>query len=328
MRQAGRYMTEYRRLRKKYSLLELCRNPDLATEVTLQPIRRFDLDAAIIFADILLLLPMMGVDFEFSAGEGPRIHHPIRCPRDVERLRTGEPEGELSFVYEAIRQVRAELDSGTPLIGFAGGPFTVASYMIEGGYSRTFRLTKELMYGDSQTWTALMDLLTEVTCRYLRAQVGAGAQALQLFDSWVGALSPADYRTYVLPFSQRIFESLADRPVPKIHFGTGTSGFLDLMRKAGGTVQSVDWRAPLDRAWEQIGFDSGIQGNLDPMAMFAPAELLRERVKLILGQAGARRGHIFNLGHGLLPGTPVEHVEMVIDWVHGHPLDGTGAKAE
>lgn len=315
MRQAGRYMEEYRRLRQKYSLLELCREPELALEVTMQPIRRFPLDAAIIFADILLPLPGMGVEFEFAPGEGPRILEPIR-PGSVGKLRVVDPEESLGFVLEAIRLVRAELSADKALIGFAGAPFTLASYMIEGGHSRHFMSTKELMYGHPEEWNHLMSVISESTVSYLRAQVRAGAQAVQLFDSWIGALSPEDYRRYVLPHSARILRSLDDLGAPTIHFGTGTAGFLGLMREAGGTVQSVDWRISLGAAWRIVGEDRAIQGNLDPLAMMAPREVLHEKVLAVLDQAAGRPGHIFNLGHGFLPQTPPDHVAAVADWVH------------
>ncbi len=317
MRQAGRYMEEYRKLREEYSMIELCKNPELATQVTLQPIRRFDLDAAIIFADILLPLPGMGVDFEFAVGEGPRIHRPVDTAEEVNRLHVGDPEEALSFVFDALRMVRSELDSEIALIGFAGAPFTIASYMIEGGYSRNFLKTKAMMYSNSGSWHRMMEILAEVTCRYLKAQIEAGAQAVQLFDSWIGALGADDYQKYVLPYSKFIFDSLKGSSVPTIHFGTGTAGFLDLMSQAGGTVQSVDWRIPLDQAWETVGTDLAIQGNLDPAAMMGGVEELEEKVHTVLEKAGGRPGHIFNLGHGFFPQTPIPNVEAVINWVHG-----------
>jgi uroporphyrinogen decarboxylase len=321
MRQAGRYMKEYRELRAKYSMLELCKSPELATQVTLQPIRRFDLDAAIIFADILLPLPGIGVDFEFAVGEGPRIHRPVDTDEEVTRLHVGEPEEALSFVFDALRMVRSELDPEIALIGFAGAPFTIASYMIEGGYSRNFLKTKSLMYSKSGSWQRLMEILAEVTSRYLKAQIEAGAQVVQLFDSWIGALGADDYEKYVLPYSKYVFDSLKEQSVPTIHFGTGTAGFLDLMRKAGGSVQSVDWRIPLDQAWELLGTDVAIQGNLDPAAMMGCVEELELKVNTVLQKAGGRPGHIFNLGHGFFPQTPVNNVEAVINWVHGYEAD-------
>jgi uroporphyrinogen decarboxylase len=309
-------MEEYRKLREKYSLLELCRNPELAAEVTLQPIRRFDLDAAIIFADILLPLPGMGIDFDFEAGEGPKIHRPIRSPADVTPLSVGEPERSLSYVLEALEIVRRELPKEIALIGFAGAPFTLASYVIEGGYSRHFLQTKRLMYQQPGSWHSLMGILTEVTIRYLRAQVASGAQAVQLFDSWAGALAVDDYRAYVFPYSQKIFKSLEDLSVPTIHFSTGTAGFLELLGQAGGSVQSIDWRIPLGEAWTRLGRNVAIQGNLEPIAMMAPRDLLKSKVLAVLEQADGRPGHVFNLGHGFLPQTPVQQVEAVVEWVH------------
>jgi len=318
MRQAGRYMEEYRRLRRRYGMLELCRNPELAAEVTLQPIRRFEPDAAIIFADILLPLPPLGVEFEFAAGEGPRIHRPLRDPADVARLRPVVPEESLGFVMEALRLVRAELDPRIALIGFAGAPFTLASYMIEGGHSRHFLATKRLMYEEPDAWRNLMSVLTRTTVDYLRAQAAAGAQALQLFDSWVGALDPDDYREFVMPYSAGVFRSLEDLGIPLIHFGTGTAGFLELIREAGGSVIGVDWRVPLDEAWRRVGHDRAIQGNLDPLALMAPRPILKGKVEAVLDRAAGRPGHVFNLGHGFLPETPVDNVSAVIDWVRGY----------
>ncbi len=328
MRQAGRYMEEYRKLREKYSMLELCRQPELAAEVTLQPIRRFDLDAAIIFADILLPLPPMGIRFDFAAGEGPMIHTPVRNPDDVARLRTIDAEESLGFVLQAIRHVRSELDPRIALIGFAGAPFTLASYMIEGGHSRHFLLTKRMMYEEPAAWDRLMTVLAESTLNYLRAQIHAGAQTVQLFDSWVGAVDPEDYRRFVLPYSARILKPLESTGVPVIHFGTGTSGFLELIREAGGTVIGVDWRIRLGRAWKRIGYDRAVQGNLDPLAMLAPLDVLEKKVDTVLDEAGGRPGHIFNLGHGFVPQTPISHVEAVVERVHSrrrlvssHPVD-------
>ncbi len=326
MRQAGRYMEEYRRLRERYTLLEMCRNPELAAEVTLQPIRRFELDAAIIFADILLPLPGMGVPFEFAAGEGPRILQPIRSVEGIDRLRTADPRADLGFVLEAIRLVRERLPDGVALIGFAGAPFTLASYMIEGGHSRHFALTRRLMYEEPAAWHRLLGLIAETTAAYLRAQIEAGAQAVQLFDSWVGTLAPHDYREYVLPHSRRIFSALDDLKVPAIHFSTGTAGYLDLVAEAGGTVQSVDWRIPLGRAWDLVGDGRAIQGNLDPLAMMAPLPLLRRKVEDVLVQAAGRPGHIFNLGHGFLPQTPVDSVAAVVDWVHAFRIQKFAAR--
>lgn len=321
MRQAGRYMEEYRRIRRKHTLLEICRNPDLATEVTLQPIRRFQLDAAIIFADILLPLPGMGVAFEFVPGKGPVIERPVVSPERVAQVHVGEPEEELSFVYEALRTTRRALPEDAALIGFAGAPFTVASYMVEGGYSRHFACTKELMYRRPASWHDLMDKVSTATVRYLRAQIAAGAEAVQLFDSWVGALSAEDYFEYVFPYSHRIFQEIGELGVPSIHFGTGTAGFLKLMKRAGGDVQSVDWRIPLGEAWSRLGPDARLQGNLDPLLLTAPDELLRSRVEGILREAEGRAGHIFNLGHGILPQTSEDKVESVVRWVREFTLN-------
>ncbi len=316
MRQAGRYLPEYRELRKEFSMLEMVRNPELAAEVTLQPLRRFDLDAAIIFADILLPLPVIGVDFSFIEGVGPRIHSPLRGGESTESLREGNPEQDLNFVAETVGLVRAGMGQDKALIGFAGAPFTLASYIIEGGHSRNYLETKNFMYRFPESWNRLMSIITGVTIRYLEMQVKAGAQAIQLFDSWVGALSPGDYVGYVKPFTSLIFKSLEAHDVPAIHFGTGTAGFLREMKSAGGDVQSVDWRIPLGEAWRDVGFDSAIQGNLDPLAMMAPPEVLKKKVEDVLEEADGRPGHIFNLGHGFLPQTPVDNVALVVDLVH------------
>jgi uroporphyrinogen decarboxylase len=315
MRQAGRYMAEYRSLRAKHSMLELCKTPELAAQVTLQPIDRFPLDAAIIFADILLPLEPMGLSLAFAEGEGPVIHNPVRNQADVARLHVIDG-GELDYVAEAIRQARRALNGRVPLIGFAGAPFTLASYAIEGGSSRNYLLTKQLMYGEPKAWHQLMDKFARVITGYLRRQIKAGAQAVQLFDSWVGCLSVGDYVEYVSPHVQLIFEGLKREGVPMIHFGTGTSAMLRQMREAGGDVIGVDWRIPLDEAWATVGHDVAVQGNLDPLALFAPLHEIERRVEDILHRAGGRPGHIFNLGHGILPTTPIEHVAATIDMVH------------
>jgi uroporphyrinogen decarboxylase len=317
MRQAGRYMIEYRTLREKHSILEIIKTPELACEVTLQPLDAFDLDAAIIFADILPPLEGMGLHLEFARGEGPVIHNPVRTPQDVENLRTPPPEEALGFTLQAIRMMRTELDSrGIPLIGFSGAPFTVASYAIEGGSSRNYVHAKGMMMSDPQNWHKLMEKLTVVVGEYLVAQAKAGAQALQLFDSWVGALSPDDYREYVLPYSRRAIEMARATGVPVIHFGTETAGILDLIKEAGSDVIGVDWRVNLDTAWQRLGDDVAVQGNLDPIALFAPWPELKRRAQRVLDQAAGRPGHIFNLGHGILPQTPVENVKRLVDFVH------------
>ncbi|MDV2503335.1 MAG: uroporphyrinogen decarboxylase [bacterium] len=316
MRQAGRYLAEYRAIRQKTPFLTMCKTPELAAEVTLQPLRRFALDAAIIFADILLPLEPMGADLEFTAGEGPVIHTPVRTAADVERLRLVEPEADLPFVLEAIRLVRAELEGKTPLIGFSGAPFTLASYLIEGGASRHYVETKRLMYGAPEAWDALMAKLATVTAAYLNAQIAAGVQVVQLFDSWIGCLSPADYARSVLPHSKAVISSLTPG-IPVIHFGTGTATLLELMREAGGDVIGLDWRVSLGEAWERLGpTDVAVQGNLDPVALHAPESTLRDQVEAILKAAAGRPGHIFNLGHGVLPTTSVDAVSALVDMVH------------
>jgi uroporphyrinogen decarboxylase len=315
MRQAGRYMAEYRSLRAKYSILELCKTPELAAQVTLQPVDRFPVDAAIIFADILLPLEAMGLRLEFADGEGPVIHNPIRDRRSVEQLRVIDGE-ELAYVAQAIALTRQRLNGRVPLIGFAGAPFTLASYAIEGGGSRNYILTKQLMYREPEAWHKLMDKLARVVAGYLRRQIRAGAQAIQLFDSWVGCLAPGDYEEYVLPHVQLIFEGLKREQVPLIYFGTGTSALLRQMRQAGGDVIGVDWRIQLDDAWAVVGHDLAVQGNLDPVALYAPLHEIERRIEDILRRAAGRVGHIFNLGHGILPDTPVEHVAAAVDIVH------------
>jgi uroporphyrinogen decarboxylase len=314
MRQAGRYMAEYRALRERHSLLELCRTPELAVMVTLQPIHALGVDAAILFSDLLLPLAPLGIPFDFVAGEGPSIEKPVRSAADVAALRRFEPRQELGTTFEAIRLLRSELK--VPLIGFAGAPFTLASYAIEGGHSSNFARTKSLMYQEPLTWHRLAALLADVVTEYLRAQAEAGAQALQIFDSWVGALDEADYREMVLPHVRRIFEGLASTGVPLIHFGTGTGHLLAAQREAGGSVIGLDWRTPLDEGWARVGPDRAIQGNLDPTLLFAPRPRLLARVDAVLAEAGNRPGHVFNLGHGILPGTPVENVRAVVEHVH------------
>jgi uroporphyrinogen decarboxylase len=315
MRQAGRYMREYQAVRAKHSILEVCKTPELAAQVTLQPIERFPLDAAIIFADILLPLEPMGFSLEFAEGEGPVIHNPVRDHAAVERLRMVDGD-ELRYVGEAIRQVRQALGGRVPLIGFAGAPFTLASYAIEGGGSRNYVLTKRFMYQEPEAWHRLMDKLARVVTGYLRRQIRAGAQAVQLFDSWVGCLSPGDYAEYVLPHVQLIFNGLKREQVPLIHFGTGTAALLKLMREAGGDVIGLDWRVHLDEAWKTVGYDVAVQGNLDPVVLYAPLHEIERRVEDIVRRAAGRPGHIFNLGHGILPTTPVEGVVVAAELVH------------
>ena len=315
MRQAGRYMREYREVRARTTFLELCKKPELAAEVTVTAVERLGVDAAIIFADILLILEPLGIDLEFAAGEGPVIHNPVRKPADIEGLRELEDAGALEFVYEAIRQTRAALKPDIPLIGFCGAPFTLASYMTEGGGSKNYVHTKRLMYNDTGAWHAMMSLISRALAKYLNAQIAAGAQAVQLFDSWVGCLSPDDYREFVLPHTQSVIRNVTPG-VPVIHFGTGTATLLELMREAGGDVIGLDWRVRLDEGWRRIGHDVAVMGNLDPVALFGKQDVLREQAKRILDQAGGRAGHIFNLGHGILPETPVENVIGLVEMVH------------
>lgn len=320
MRQAGRYMQEYREVRARMSFLELCKNSSLAAEVTVTAAEKLGVDAAIIFADILLIVEPMGLQLEFSKGEGPLIHNPVRTQADVDRLQEVEDVSALGFVFDAIRATRRALPNNLPLLGFAGAPFTVASYIIEGGASRNFVRTKSLMYNDNGAWHALLSLISRGLTKYLNAQIEAGAQAVQLFDSWVGALSPDDYREFVLPHTSKVINEVISG-TPVIHFGTGTAALLELMREAGGSVIGLDWRVRLDEGWRRVGYDRGIMGNLDPVALFASQDLIRQQAKLILDQAAGRPGHIFNLGHGILPETPVENVIALIDAVHERSLE-------
>ncbi len=313
MRQAGRYMRVYRDLKEKHTFLEMCKTPELACEVTLQPLDVLGVDAAIIFADILLPLEPMGTGLEFSAGDGPVIPRPVRDRKAVQKLLPVNAEEQLGFVADAIRLVRREIN--IPLVGFAAAPFTLCSYMVEGGKSREFKTTKLMMYEATDVWEMLMDKVCTMLVDYLKMQVAAGAQALQIFDSWVGCLSPSDYEKYVLPYSKRVFDGLKDVGVPVINFSTGTSTMLGLVQKAGGDVLSFDWRIQIDSARALLGKEQPIQGNLDPVILFAPLPVIREGVHDILKRAGIR-GHIFNLGHGILQHTPVEHVKAVVEMVH------------
>ena len=315
MRQAGRYMAEYRALRERHSLLDICRTPDLATEVTLQPVRRIEVDAAILFSDLLLPLEPMGLPFDFVQGEGPQIERPIQSPADIDRLKSFEPRAALGHVLETVGLVQRELAGRVPLIGFAGAPFTLASYAIEGGHSTNFARTKALMYGHPAAWHRLCDRLATVVADYLTAQIDAGVDAVQLFDSWVGVLNAADYREFALPHTRRIFDAIGRR-IPTIHFGTGTSAILAELAEGGGDVIGVDWRIPLDAAWQRIGDGRGVQGNLDPTLLLGPTPRMFSQVDDILGRVARRKGHIFNLGHGILPMTPVEHVQMLAQYVH------------
>ena len=306
-------MRVYRDLKEKHTFLEMCKTPELACEVTLQPLDVLGVDAAIIFADILLPLEPTGTGLEFSAGDGPLIPRPVRDRKAVQKLLPVNAEEQLGFVADAIRLVRREIN--IPLVGFAGAPFTLCSYMVEGGKSREFKTTKLMMYEATDVWELLMDKVCTMLVDYLKMQVSAGAQALQIFDSWVGCLSPSDYEKYILPYSRRVFEGLKDVGVPVINFSTGTSTMLDLVQKAGGDVLSFDWRIQMDSARTLLGKEQPVQGNLDPVTLFAPIPVIREGVYDILKRAGGR-GHIFNLGHGILQHTPVEHVKAVVEMVH------------
>ena len=308
-------MAEYRALRERHSLLEICRTPDLATEVTLQPVRRVEVDAAILFSDLLLPLEPMGLPFDFVKGEGPQIERPIESPADIDALTSFEPRVALSHVLETITLVQHELAGRVPLIGFAGAPFTLASYAIEGGHSNNFARTKALMYGHPAAWHRLCDHLASVVADYLRAQIEAGVDAVQVFDSWVGVLSASDYREFALPHTRPLFDAVKKR-VPTIHFGTGTAAILEELRDAGGDVIGVDWRIPIDEAWTRIGADRGVQGNLDPTLLLGPPARMLQQTDSVLARIGNRPGHIFNLGHGILPSTPVEHVQMLAQYVH------------
>jgi uroporphyrinogen decarboxylase len=317
MRQAGRYMKEYREVRERHGLLQMFKAPELAAEVTLQPIRALGVDAAIVFADILLPLEPMGVRLEFAPGEGPVIHNPVRTLADGEALRVADP-AELGYVLETVRLVRRELSRNLPLIGFGGAPFTLASYLIEGGASRNFLATKGVMYSQPRLWDLVMSKLVETLAGYLVGQAREGADIIQLFDSWVGCLAPADYRDYVFPYSRRLLARLRESGIPTIHFGTGSGDLLGLMRQAGGDVLGIDWRTPLDEAWRRVGLDVAVQGNLDPVTLMAPREHLERRAREVLDAAGGRPGHIFNLGHGILPATPVDAVKALVDCVHAY----------
>ena len=309
-------MAEYRTIRAQYSLLEICREPELATQVTLQPIDRLEVDAAILFSDLLLPLAPMGIPFDFVKGEGPVIHQPVRSNLDVERLHEFEPREALDHVLTTIRLVQRELDGRVPLIGFAGAPFTLASYAIEGGPSTNYAKTKALMYSEPLVWHHLCEKLAKTVSTYLMAQVEAGVQAVQLFDSWIGALNPNDYKEFALPHTQQILTTVAKTGIPIIHFGTGTSTLLEAMTEAGGDVIGIDWRIPLDEAWKRIGYEKAIQGNLDPTLLLGPIDRMLDAVDEILKRAAGHVGHIFNLGHGILPETPVEHVQALAHFVH------------
>ena len=316
MRQAGRYMPEYRAIRERHSLLDICRQPELAAQVTLQPVDRLEVDAAILFSDLLLPLEPLGIPFDFVKGEGPVIHEPVRTADDIARLRRFEPRESLGHVLATIRLLRTELADRVPLIGFGGAPFTLASYAVEGGPSSHYARTKALMYGEPDAWHRLCETLSAAVAGYLVAQVEAGAQAIQVFDSWVGALSPADYREFALPHTRRVLAAVAETGVPVLHFGTGTATLLEAMTEAGGDVIGVDWRVPIDEAWARIGPERAVQGNLDPTLLLGRVDRLLAGADDVLRRVGGQAGHIFNLGHGILPETPVSHVQTLARFVH------------
>lgn len=314
MRQAGRSLPEYRRVRADIPMLDACARPDLVAEITLQPLRRYRVDAAILFSDIVVPLKAVGVDLDIRPGVGPVIAQPIRTGTDVARLRPLHAE-DVDFVTKAVRALVGEL-GGTPLIGFAGGPFTLASYLIDGGPSKNHERTKAMMYGAPRLWRDLMDRLADITIAFLRVQVAAGASAVQLFDSWVGAVSPEDYRASVLPHTRKIFGALAELGVPRIHFGVGAGELLGLLGEAGADVVGVDWRVPLDEAVRRVDPGKALQGNLDPTTLLAPWEVVRDRAKDVLSRGRAAEGHVFNLGHGVLPGTDPDMLARLADFVH------------
>jgi uroporphyrinogen decarboxylase len=314
LRQAGRYMAEYREVRKHHTLVEICKRPEIAAEVTITAAEKLGVDAAIIFADLLLPLEPMGLDFEFVAGEGPMVHHPLRTVEQIDRLRV-DRAGQLEYVAAAIEKVAAHFGDSMGMIGFCGAPFTLASYMIEGGSSRNYIFTKQMMYSEPYAWQKLLDKLVTVLTAFAKQQVDAGADVIQIFDSWVGSLSVEDYRDYVLPVTTRLVRAVQEMGVPVIYFGVETASLLPAMRETGADVIGLDWRTPLDEGWKALGYATAVQGNLDPITLFAPEPILETRVKQVLAQADGRAGHIFNLGHGIVPGTPVENVQAVVRMV-------------
>src|SRR5437899_3661491 len=318
MRQAGRSLPEYRKVREQYDLFTICQKPELCAEVTMQPVRRLGVDGAVVFADIMLPVAFgLGVDLQLVDGVGPVVQQPIRTRQDIDRLQLRTPAESVPFVMETIRLLRRELDPSVAVIGFSGAPFTLAGYLIEGKPSREFLATKTMMYSEPALWDALMTRLSGLVLDYLLTQVEAGAQIVQVFDSWVGCLSPADYRRYVLPHMAGIFSGLRRGGAPSIHFGTGTAGILSLMREAGGDVIGVDWRVDLGDAWRVTGYDRGIQGNLDPALLLGPWPVVEDGARRVIEAVGGRRGHIFNLGHGVLPDTSVEQLQRLVEFVHG-----------
>ena len=321
MRQAGRYMKEYRDLRARVPFLELCKSPNLVAEITVSAAEKLGVDAAILFADLLLIVEPLGFNLQYEKNEGPRVWPPIRDAGDVDRLQEVEP-GALAYVFEGIRRTRAALDARLPLLGFAAAPFTLASYLIEGGGSRNYARTKAFMYSHPDAWRALMGHLARNLASYVAGQIDAGVQAIQIFDTWVGCLSPSDYREFVLPWSHMLFEAMPE-DFPLIHFGTGTGMLLELMRDAGGNVMGLDFHVELDDAWKRVGYEVAVQGNLDPSVLLAGVDAIRPRVERIMRHVAGRPGHIFNLGHGILPDTPYENVAALVEIVH--EMSATGS---
>ncbi len=316
MRQAGRCLADYREMRKKYDILEMAKTPDLCAKVTLMPVETFGVDAAVLYADIMLPIEGMGISLEIQPEIGPIIHNPVRSMKDVEALLVRDAQETTPYVMEAIRLVRRELEGKQAVIGFSGAPYTLACYLIEGRPSRDYGIAKSLMYGQPQVWDALMSKLTDVVTNYLVAQINAGVDVVQLLDSWVGALSPSVYRRFVLPYTQRIFEAVKQTGTPAIHFGTGAAALLELMTEAGGDIISVDWRVDLDEAWARIGYERGIQGNLDPTLLLTSWPVIKAGMQDVLERAGGRPGHIFNLGHGVLAPTDPDMLRRLVDAVH------------
>ena len=315
MRQAGRYLPEYMAVRSQTTFMELCKTPELACEVTVTAREVLGVDAAILFADLLPILEPMGIDLEYVKGEGPVIHNPLQEPGAVDRLTALESVEVLDYVFQAVKLIRSELPGDIPLLGFAGAPFTLASYCIEGGGSKSYVRTKSLMYNDAGAWNALMEKLVDSVSIYLKRQIASGCQAVQVFDSWAGCLSPSDYERYVLPHTKRLIASVID-DAPVINFLTGNPALLPLQKQAGGTVMGVDWRIGLRDAWEIFGPEYAVQGNMDPVSIYADLPVLKERVRDVLNQSGGRPGHIFNLGHGVMPDMNPDHVKAVVEYVH------------
>jgi uroporphyrinogen decarboxylase len=325
MRQAGRALPEYREIRKHHTLLEICRQPELCADVTMQPMDILGVDAAIIFADIMTPLIGVGIDIDIVDGVGPVVGDPIRDQRGLEQLDELEPDADIPDVLDAIRLVRARLNvrGDLALLGFSGAPFTLASYLLEGRSSRDFHQTKRMMYSSPVLWQQIMERLSEIVTIYLGAQIKAGADAVQIFDSWAGALSPEDYLRFVQPYTVRIIDAIERIGTPIINFSTGTGGFLELVRDAGGSTLGIDWRIRLDDAWQRIGYDRGIQGNMDPMVLLGPVDQIRLRAESVLSQAAGRVGHVFNLGHGVHPDTPVANLKALVEIVHEYPLSSS-----